>query len=73
MQVIVEFFLKYYLSQNLSDFRCLLHVPMNEMLSPYHYPTAPVGSRIESENQSLSSDAMTEDTLSVTTDSALTE
>jgi len=32
-----------------------------------------VGSRIESENQSLSSDAMTEDTLSVTTDSALTE
>ncbi|KAJ7362002.1 Axin-1 [Desmophyllum pertusum] len=53
--------------------RCLLHIPMNEMLSPYHYPTAPVGSRIESENQSLSSDAMTEDTLSVTTDSAMTD
>lgn len=55
------------------DARCLLHVPMNELLSPYHYPTVPVGSRIESENQSLSSDAMTEDTLSVTTDSCLTD
>lgn len=53
--------------------RCLLNVPMNKLLSPYHCPTAPVGSRIESENQSLSSDAMTEDTLSVTTDSCLTD
>lgn len=54
--------------------RCLLHcqVPIKQLLSAYHYPTAPVGSRIESENQSLSSDAMTEDTLSVT-DSALTD
>ena len=54
--------------------RCLLHsqLPMKRILSEYHYPTAPMGSRIESENQSLSSDAMTEDTLSLT-DGALTE
>lgn len=54
--------------------RGLIHcrLPLKRLLSPYQYPTAPVGSRIESENQSLSSDAMTEDTMSVT-DSALTE
>lgn len=54
--------------------RCLLHsqLPMKRILSEYHYPTAPMGSRIESENQSLSSDAMTEDTLSLT-DGALTD
>lgn len=49
--------------------RNVLQLSVNEVHSPYYYPSAPQQSVRESENQSVSSGGITEDSLSVTTDS----
>lgn len=46
--------------------RKLLHVPVKDVNSPYYYPTAPLASITES--GSISSEALTDDTLSMTTE-----
>ncbi|EDO44861.1 predicted protein [Nematostella vectensis] len=59
------------------DARKLLHAPMKDIISQYYYPSVPLASRTESENQSLSSDALTDDTLSTlsmtTTEGGMTD